>query len=162
MESRENRIVIPTSARFQLPKGFSYPLGAERISAALEGVPQFGKLTVCFFYDGSAAARRQLCESATPIVVLWASHTHLVRGHSASRQLMLEGHYTERWELTVSSVLSSQKHVVGNSLERTGLPAIRRWMLISRETSWRGIENFRVLVQPESGDVSTETAQTRR
>src|ERR1700759_1769738 len=35
--------LIPTSSKEKLPKGFSYPLGAEAISAALEGAPHFGR-----------------------------------------------------------------------------------------------------------------------
>ncbi len=41
-------IVIPTGRKEKLPKGFSYPLGAEAISAALEGLPQFERAEITF------------------------------------------------------------------------------------------------------------------
>ena len=40
--------IITTISKEKLPKEFSYPLGAEKISQALQGVPQFGDMTLYF------------------------------------------------------------------------------------------------------------------
>jgi hypothetical protein len=40
--------VIPTSRKERLPKGFTYPLGAQVISAALDDVPQLEKASLWF------------------------------------------------------------------------------------------------------------------
>jgi hypothetical protein len=40
--------LIRTSLKEKLPKGFSYPVGAEAISTALDGVPQFQALSIHF------------------------------------------------------------------------------------------------------------------
>ena len=40
--------LIETAKKEKLPKGFSYPLGAEAISAALAGIPQFGNALLWF------------------------------------------------------------------------------------------------------------------
>jgi hypothetical protein len=40
--------LIPTARKDKLPKGFVYPLGAEAISAALEGIPQFDRAEITF------------------------------------------------------------------------------------------------------------------
>jgi hypothetical protein len=41
-------ILIPTAKKQRLPKGFSYPLGAEAISAAFAGVPQLENASLWF------------------------------------------------------------------------------------------------------------------
>ena len=40
--------LIPTKSRAHLPRGVSYPLGAELVSDALRGVPQFDQLVLEF------------------------------------------------------------------------------------------------------------------
>ena len=40
--------LIPTARKEKLPKGFSYPLGAEAISEALDGVPHLAKAAIWF------------------------------------------------------------------------------------------------------------------
>jgi hypothetical protein len=40
--------LIPTARKEKLPKGFSYPLGAESISEAFEGVPHLQNATIWF------------------------------------------------------------------------------------------------------------------
>jgi hypothetical protein len=42
--------LIPTCRKEELPRGYSYPLGAERISAALEGVPQLDNAELWFHW----------------------------------------------------------------------------------------------------------------
>lgn len=40
--------LIPTARKEKLPRGFSYPLGAERISELLDGVPQVESMALSF------------------------------------------------------------------------------------------------------------------
>jgi hypothetical protein len=40
--------MVPTARKEKLPKGFSYPLGAQAICEALEGIPQFGNAKFWF------------------------------------------------------------------------------------------------------------------
>jgi len=44
----QNMNLIRTAAKERLPKGFSYPLGAQSISAALEGVPGMSDSSLWF------------------------------------------------------------------------------------------------------------------
>lgn len=40
--------MIPTREKKPLPKGYSYPLGAQKISSALGELPQEGAISFCF------------------------------------------------------------------------------------------------------------------
>lgn len=41
-------MLIPTLSKAKLPREMSFPLGAEKLSAALSGVPHFGEMRLCF------------------------------------------------------------------------------------------------------------------
>jgi len=50
--------LIPTVRKERLPKGFSYPLGAEAISGALDGIPQFDSAKFWFSWRDEYWASR--------------------------------------------------------------------------------------------------------
>ncbi len=50
--------LIRTARKQRLPKGFSYPFGAEAISAALEGIPQFDNAELWFTWRDEFWASR--------------------------------------------------------------------------------------------------------
>jgi hypothetical protein len=64
--------LIPTRRKEKLPKGFSYPLGAERISEAFDGVPHLKNATIWFDWrDEYWASRwRQKIESCGSVKLL--------------------------------------------------------------------------------------------
>jgi len=55
--------VIRTGHRHQISKDLSYPVGAEAVSAALRGVPQFASLSISF-WPGMQARPAEFHESA--------------------------------------------------------------------------------------------------
>jgi hypothetical protein len=69
--------LIPTARKQKLPKGFSYPLGAEGISEAFEGVPHLEKATIWFDWRDEywASSWRKKIESRGSVkllkVVVW-------------------------------------------------------------------------------------------
>jgi hypothetical protein len=64
--------LIRTAKKDSLPKGFSYPLGAEAISAALSGIPQFpfGKIVFKFRDEFSASLWRRRVQSRELVTLL--------------------------------------------------------------------------------------------
>ncbi len=58
-------MLIPTSHKDRLPRGLSYPFGAEWLSGQLAGVPQLADLSICFEDQPgwrASAFRRTLAE----------------------------------------------------------------------------------------------------
>jgi hypothetical protein len=51
-------LLIPTALKEKLPKGFSYPLGAEAIGSALDGSPQIGNGKLWFHWRDEFWASR--------------------------------------------------------------------------------------------------------
>lgn len=71
--------LIPTIRKEKLPKGFSYPLGAEAMSAAFDGVPQLASASLWFMWrDEYWASRwRQKLESHGEFMLLEVNHSPL-------------------------------------------------------------------------------------
>lgn len=82
--------LIRTSRKEKLPKGFSYPIGAEVISAALVGVPQFDDATISFSWKDT----------------FWASdYTPRIRGNGKVKVFKVD--YWNAWRIRVHAVLSA-------------------------------------------------------
>lgn len=64
--------LIPTTRKEKLPKGFSYPLGAEGISEAFDGVPHLEKATIWFDWRDEywASSWRKKIESRGSVKLL--------------------------------------------------------------------------------------------
>ena len=109
--------LIPTAFKEKPPKGFTYPVGAEGISNALLGVPQFGLLTLSFSWKDT----------------FWASE-HKVRVGSAGAITVLEVWYSRRaqldshWKITVHAVPSTESKCTKELLEKS-LQTLKRQLL---------------------------------
>jgi len=71
--------LIPTGTKERLPKGFSYPLGAEAISGALDGVPQLDSATFSFVWRDEywASEWRQKLKARGHVKLLEVDHSPL-------------------------------------------------------------------------------------
>jgi hypothetical protein len=71
--------LIPTGTKEKLPQGFSYPLGAEAISAALDGVPQLDNATFSFVWRDEywASEWRQKLKARGDVKLLEVDHSPL-------------------------------------------------------------------------------------
>jgi hypothetical protein len=67
--------LIPTAKKEKLPKGFSYPLGAEGISEAFDGVPHLVNATIWFYWRDEywTASWRKRIESRGAVKLLEVS-----------------------------------------------------------------------------------------
>ena len=97
--------LIRTARKERLPKGFSYPLGAEAISAALEGAPQFDRAEIIFSWrDEFWVSRwRQRLQAGGIITLL----------HVAYWEFINPG----RWNLEVYSVPSQYSALAREHLQ---------------------------------------------
>ena len=64
--------LIPTTEKEKLPRGFSYPIGAEHLSSALDGVPQYDKFVLVFRWRDEYWASKYMAKlkSGGEVVVL--------------------------------------------------------------------------------------------
>ena len=74
--------LIPTAAKDKLPKGFTYPLGAEAISTALEGIPALEDSRIWFSWRDEywASVWRQKIESLGEVTLLKIEKAHFGDG----------------------------------------------------------------------------------
>lgn len=132
--------MIPTSFKAKLPRGLSYPVGAEAISEALAGAPHIEALSVTFHESavGPASEVRRLLVERLPHKVMAAEYQPRRKpGISAADFMIQHGWYDERWDLFVYSVQTKFRHLVNRLLHEEGLPAIETWLKSSGRSGWK-------------------------
>ncbi|MVF14925.1 hypothetical protein FT643_22585 [Ketobacter sp. MCCC 1A13808] len=100
--------MIRTNRKSKLPKGFAYPLGAEKISEALNGIPQAGSAVLTFEWRDE----------------FWASKWR-ERVASLGVVTLIHASYWDRWDewrLFVYAVpreynAAAREHLLGHGLE---------------------------------------------
>jgi hypothetical protein len=141
--------MIPTARKEKLPKGFSYPLGAQAICAALDGVPQFDNARLWFGWrDEYWASKWQKRLAARGSVILfdaayaeylgdWAfrvysvpsdysvfAREYLLRELERVRKELLESDSTsKRFRATVKMSLSEAERAANKALQATAARA---------------------------------------
>jgi len=130
-------ILLKTLTHEKLPKGSSHPASTEKLSEALQGVPQFDELQIHFH----AEEGRVLGEN------------HRIHG-AASKQLdgyrlFLEVRWSQEqgWGIDVFSVPSQRKPMIVSACASRGFPELRKWLEAKRPESWFiGTRFFQVAV----------------
>lgn len=129
--------LIPIRYRQPIARDLAHPIGAEVLSAALAGVPQFEALTVSFsgvptlWNDTRFGTPDQVEKAPQPVLSAWFTNRVSANPNPQS------GEFGERWGLTVYPVPSGLKATVRAELETTGLAAVREWLAAPRTETWR-------------------------
>jgi hypothetical protein len=110
----EEQRLIPTLARAATARGASYPLGAEALSDALQGAPQFEKLKISFHAQPQATPLDPAC---------------LVFAGIGCRS-------PDEWELWVSAVPSELSARARAFAVEHGLPHLLTWLSRPRSDTW--------------------------
>jgi hypothetical protein len=118
-------MVFPTSHKAKISKSMSYPIGAEALSAALEGVPQSALISLWFGHASTSIALRAGHASRYKILSAFYSH-HLPNQFSANR--LRESFYGPKWHLYVYEVPRQHRHAVRSLLDSEGLPRVGVWL----------------------------------
>lgn len=121
-------LMIPTRSRTRIPQGWSYPIGAQVVSHALEGVTQYESLALRF---------------------LWQNPASRLAGGDRSRLFLLGVHHTNpeqtaldrNWLIDIMAVPGEQKALVSDLLVQQVLPQVHSWMVKSRTPAWHAREN---------------------
>jgi len=117
-------LLIPTRYKRKLPNTLSYPLGAEALSIAFAGVPQFSDLGVTFsFYSRLNALKSTIYQVIN--IHYSRSAMDLTTGKTALEYGWLE----KKWEITVGAVPRDRRYFIKGLLEREALPLARTWLI---------------------------------
>jgi len=122
METSTKTPLIPTRFRSKIAHTHSYPIGAEAISTALAGVPQFELLELTFSTTWAFQA------AATKYSLLHVKYQKRGSLFSASNTMVARGDLEAKWSIHVCPVPRSQRHAVQSKLLVSGLSTVRTWL----------------------------------
>jgi hypothetical protein len=117
--------IFPTASRAKHSHLVSYPVGAEILSRALDGVPQHGSLT-CTFVAGPphGDANREL------IYIMNTGYQKRARSHFDGGDAASRGVYDPRWEIWIYDVPVAKRGEIKRALIEIGLPSmIKPWLM---------------------------------
>jgi hypothetical protein len=129
--------MIKTSTKEKLPKGKSYPIGAEVISSHLEGVPQYNLLSITFWVQDQffASEYNKKIKSKGKIVVVDADYSPTF----------------DEWKIRINSIPSEFRSVVYEQLTEQALPELKRRLedpKMQKERFW-----FKVAFSLETSEI---------
>lgn len=121
--------LIPTAAKDKLPKGFTYPLGAEAISTALEGIPALEDSRFWFSWRDEywASAWRQKIASLGEVTLLKIEKAHFGDG----REIHVYAVPSEFSEAARARVLSELPRIRNALLSWGGSARVSVTMILS-------------------------------
>ena len=125
-------LMIPTAFKAKIPHTHSYPLGAQTISEALEGVPQLAELNLSFW-----RAWQRYEQRGEPYSILKAQYSRMSSGISSSNAMMERECFVPRWTITVGAVPRTLRHSVQQRLIAVALPRIRSWLIANADATPR-------------------------
>jgi hypothetical protein len=119
-----NDHIFPTKSRTRHSKFLSYPIGAEALSRALDGVPQHDQLA-CTFY----AANPNSDKNKDKIYLLSVVYEKQGRTFHHSEDAAERGVFNPHWTIHVYAVASELRHEIKTALLTVGLPdMIAPWL----------------------------------
>jgi len=123
MPQESTEPIIPTLYKGRLPKGASYPFGAQIISTALQAVPQFENLTMSFHNQYPAT---KVFES-TPVDFLQITYIQIppsLSSHKDSRRSIVG----PKWEIVIRPILSAYRKVASDYMAQAGFEFANHWL----------------------------------
>jgi len=118
---------LETLHRDKLPRGWSYPVGAEALSRHLGSVEGAATRPLRFSdYFIRSTPRRKLIEQNQLYRVLEVRYCR--PDTDADRQLAAERGDQDQWEVSIDPVPSDKRAVLKAGLEASALPVVRAWL----------------------------------
>jgi hypothetical protein len=142
--------MLGTRYKSKLPRGWSYPVGAQTLSDALEGVAGASERPL-FFWDYQIRTSRHRRERAEgkPYPVLEVSYSKPFFG--ADAEYLASQGATDQWTITVNPVPSDRAALVRHCVVSAGLSRVREWLDRTRALEARQGRGFCRLLHDELG-----------
>ena len=145
-------IIIPTRYKAKISGELSFPIGAEKISAALASVPQLSKLVLQF---GSDYKQKTRSGRYTCLRVRYARLSLPVNPLSSSGIPLFN-----EWEIEVKPVPRTCRHRIQEHIVHVALPQIERWLLERSTLEQRGSDTL-VLSYDQQNDTFSVEQESR-
>ncbi len=116
-------IVIPTVSKAKISHDLSYPVGAEAISKALDGIPQISLLRLHFHYWSDFSLRRGKYEF---LRVEYLSNVTPPEHYPVSPLYQRPPQY--QWEILVQPVPRAHRHQIKTYIMDSALAEIKEWL----------------------------------
>lgn len=149
----DERHIIPTRYRDKTPSTLSYPIGAELLSEALAGTPQYEKLRLWFSHFNRKSEPKTLealVARGRPAEVVSISFYSAASGMSSEPG--------GEWFIRIRSVPRDFKSLVREGLLSHGLPAIRNWLMRDKPEIVEELAGgVRVFLNPADKSIFTES-----
>ena len=129
--------LIRTGYRDKLPRGLSYPVGAEAISSALVNVPQFNDLWISF----SRSGWMEISSGSKQVSSFMRAFATSLNFDSGGADLSIP--------IAVPAVPSKYRQLVRKAIIQYGLPVIKVWLTTPRHQTW--YEGFRLFTEHFEG-----------
>ena len=122
--------LIKTTSKSKLFKGIVYPVGAERISQVLAGIPQYEQIGIHFQRSTQVQLwqRKQGYTKDTPIYLISLCYYHF--------QGIDQLEFLDRWQICVNAVPSELAQSIRALLLKEGFSLMRNWFAAPRTQSW--------------------------
>jgi hypothetical protein len=147
--------IIPTGLKVKIPKTLSYPLGAQAISEALQGVPQIGSLLVDFWYMNRMQWKLPI--PLQPYRVLSVSYWSASIKPAYRRFYIEAGQFDAGWRITVEPVPRSLRQSIQGKLLAEALPKMKTWLIASQDSEGRtGGHNLVLRFDETSNELKSE------
>jgi hypothetical protein len=146
--------IFPTLDRTKHGKTVSFPVGAEVLSRALDGVPQHAMLG-CHFTVGDVERR-----PVKPLEhVLHVVYSKQVRSHHHSKNSDERGVFDPKWSISVFAIPSTMRHQVKTLLVKECLPnVIQPWLMTNGGITGRsGSRGLMIMLDTVNGVLVHET-----
>ena len=116
--------VIPTMSKAKISRDLSYPVGAEAISRAVEGVPQLTLLRLQFYHWSDLHLRWGKYEFMR---VEYLNSAMPLDEYPVSRLYKRPTQY--QWEIVVQPVPRVHRHRIKTYIVQHALPTVREWLV---------------------------------
>lgn len=147
--------LIQSSGKRKLPRAWSYPLGVEAISLALEGVSRYSELSLAFTCLPTMA--EQASNNDLQLVLKASFRRHRLGLSEPNEWPWL---CAPTWVIWMNPVMRDQNMLVRELLKSRGLPAVREWLNVERSETWmEGRKWLRIWFNAEDGLLTIEEGE---
>jgi hypothetical protein len=126
--------VIPTMSKAKISHLLSYPVGAEMVTRALDGVPQMNQLALQFYHWTDNALRRGNYEFLRVEYLKGVAPAEEYPIFLYRRPPLVQ----YQWEILVQPVPRIKRHNIRTYIGETALAAIKNWLMERAELKARG------------------------
>jgi hypothetical protein len=128
-------VVIPTMSKAKISRDLSYPIGAEGISRAVEGVPQFPLVRLQFHHWSDSHLRRGEYEF---LRVEYLNNVFRPDHYPVSPLYQRPPQY--QWEIVVQPVPRVHRHRIKRYIVESAFGEIREWLVQRADYAQNGSE----------------------